>query len=50
RQASADGQPVFSVARDGVLQWQEAPKDGWVKVKHRDGSSGFARITDLWGL
>ncbi|WP_199053509.1 SH3 domain-containing protein [Aquitalea sp. ASV15] len=48
--ASADGQPLFSVARDGVLQWQEAPKDGWVKVKHRDGSSGFARITDLWGL
>jgi SH3 domain protein len=48
--ASTDGQPLFSVARDGVLQWQEAPKDGWVKVKHRDGSSGFARITDLWGL
>ncbi|MBV8681107.1 MAG: SH3 domain-containing protein [Aquitalea sp.] len=47
---SADGKAVFSVARDGVLQWQEAPKDGWIKVKHRDGSSGFARITDLWGL
>ncbi|BBF83843.1 hypothetical protein DLM_0160 [Aquitalea magnusonii] len=47
---AADGKPVFSVARDGVLQWQEAPKDGWVRIKHRDGSTGFARISDLWGL
>jgi SH3-like domain-containing protein len=47
---SADGKPLFSVARDGVLQWQEAPKDGWVRIKHRDGSSGYARISDLWGL
>jgi SH3-like domain-containing protein len=47
---SADGKPLFSVARDGVLQWQEAPKDGWVRIKHRDGSAGYARISDLWGL
>ncbi len=48
--ASADGKPLFSMARDGVLQLVEAPKEGWVKVKHRDGTAGYARITDLWGL
>ncbi|WP_199102027.1 SH3 domain-containing protein [Aquitalea sp. ASV11] len=47
---AADAKPLFSVARDGVLQWQEAPKDGWVRIKHRDGSGGYARISDLWGL
>lgn len=25
-------------------------KNGWVKVKHRDGLSGFVRSTALWGL
>jgi SH3-like domain-containing protein len=25
-------------------------KNGWVKVKHRDGLSGFVRSTVLWGL
>jgi SH3 domain protein len=47
---SADGKPLFTVARDGVLQWQDAPKDGWVHIKHRDGTGGYARISDLWGL
>ncbi|WP_024303920.1 SH3 domain-containing protein [Pseudogulbenkiania sp. MAI-1] len=40
----------FVVPRDGVLELIEPPKAGWVKVRHRDGSEGFARITDLWGL
>lgn len=25
-------------------------KNGWVKVKHRDGLTGFVRSTALWGL
>ncbi|UTH74928.1 SH3 domain-containing protein [Chromobacterium sp. IIBBL 290-4] len=48
--AGEDGKLLFSVPKDGVLELQEAPQDGWVKVKHRDGSVGYARITDLWGL
>jgi hypothetical protein len=23
---------------------------GWVKVKHRDGASGFVRISQIFGL
>jgi hypothetical protein len=41
RCTGCDGKPLFSVARDGVLQWQEAPKDGWVRIKHRDGSAAM---------
>ena len=47
---AADGQLRFTVARDGVLEPLEVPKDGWVKVRHHDGSEGYARIGDLWGL
>jgi SH3-like domain-containing protein len=25
-------------------------KNGWVKVKHRDGLTGFVRSTALWGI
>ncbi|WP_440215886.1 SH3 domain-containing protein [Chromobacterium piscinae] len=45
-----DGKLLFTVPKDGVLELQEAPQNGWAKVRHRDGSVGYARITDLWGL
>lgn len=48
--AGEDGKLLFTVPKDGVVEMQEAPQAGWVKVRHRDGSVGYARITDLWGL
>ncbi|MCD5360837.1 SH3 domain-containing protein [Chromobacterium aquaticum] len=45
-----DGPLAYTVPKDGVVELQEPPKGGWVKVRHRDGSIGYARITDLWGL
>lgn len=51
RTAADPASPLrFIVPRDGVLELLEPPKAGWVKVRHRDGSEGFARISDLWGL
>lgn len=47
---SAGGKVRYVVPRDGVLEPLEAPKGGWVKVRHRDGGEGYARIDDLWGL
>ena len=44
---------------DPMAAWAEAleeqkvadkPADGWVKVRHRDGASGFVRINQVWGL
>jgi SH3-like domain-containing protein len=25
-------------------------KNGWVKVKHRDGVTGFVQVTNIWGV
>ncbi|TDR73506.1 SH3 domain-containing protein [Paludibacterium purpuratum] len=41
---------AFSVPKNGVLQLMDPPSNGWVHVRHRDGSTGYASITDLWGL
>lgn len=41
---------VFEAEKDVVLDWAEAGPAGWVKVKHRDGQSGFVRVGQVWGL
>jgi SH3-like domain-containing protein len=41
---------VFDAARDLILELAEPPAAGWVKVRHRDGLTGYARVTDVWGL
>ena len=35
------------VFADEVL---EPPANGWVKVRHRDGQEGYARVAHLWGV
>jgi SH3-like domain-containing protein len=51
RQKPEDGAPpVFEVARDVVLDLAEPPAAGWVKVRHREGLSGYLRVVDVWGL
>lgn len=49
-QPADTGRLLFRVEKDGVLEMVEAPQSSWVKIKHRDGSTGFARISGLWGL
>ncbi|MDP2809814.1 MAG: SH3 domain-containing protein [Rhodocyclaceae bacterium] len=41
---------VFEAERDVVLELLEAVPGGWVKVKHRDGQSGFLKAPQVWGL
>jgi SH3-like domain-containing protein len=51
RQASGDRAPLVFRAQQGVaLELAEVGVDGWVRVRHRDGQSGFLRIKDVWGL
>jgi SH3-like domain-containing protein len=50
-ETAADTAPArFIVPKDGVVELLEPPRAGWVKVRHRDGSEGYAKINDLWGL
>ena len=41
---------VFEAYRQVLLEVLEPPADGWVKVRHRDGQQGYARLAHLWGL
>ncbi|MDQ7989435.1 MAG: SH3 domain-containing protein [Candidatus Dactylopiibacterium sp.] len=42
--------PVFSVARQVVLEVVEKPTGGWVRVRHRDGQTGYIPIKSVWGI
>jgi SH3-like domain-containing protein len=39
---------IFEAERDLVLELVESVL-GWVKVKHRDGQSGFVKASQVWG-
>jgi SH3-like domain-containing protein len=40
---------VFEAYKHVLLEIVEAPADGWVKVRHRDGQQGFIRVAHVWG-
>jgi SH3-like domain-containing protein len=40
---------LFQVRQQVALELLEATGTGWVKVRHRDGETGFVRSTDVWG-
>lgn len=41
---------VFQAERDVALELLEIGSGGWVKVKHKDGQSGFIQVGQVWGL
>ena len=49
-EASESAAVVFEAGKDVVLEWLEPGPPGWVKVRHADGQSGFARINQVWGV
>ncbi|MEO8407585.1 MAG: SH3 domain-containing protein [Oxalobacteraceae bacterium] len=40
---------VFSADRNVLLELQASDASGWVKVKHRDGQSGYVKASEVWG-
>ena len=46
---SESAQVVFTAAKGVVLELAEPIKSGWIKVRHRDGESGFIRASEVWG-
>ena len=51
RATAAEQAPVVFRAQQGVaLELAELSGGGWVKLRHRDGQTGFARISQVWGL
>lgn len=51
RQKADDAAPVaFRAAQFLALELVEVTAQGWIRVQHRDGSSGFLRANQVWGL
>jgi SH3-like domain-containing protein len=51
RERAEDQAPVAFRAQPGIaLDLAEAGPAGWVRVRHRDGSTGFMRVAAVWGL
>lgn len=51
RQADKPDAPIAFVAEKWVaLELVEPASPGWVKVRHRDGSAGFIKTNQVWGL
>ncbi|MDR3353096.1 MAG: hypothetical protein LBO00_08900 [Zoogloeaceae bacterium] len=50
KSASMDAPIVFQAEKWVALELLESGQTGWAKVRHRDGASGFVRITQIWGL
>lgn len=47
--ADASAAVVSQLQKDVVLDYIEAAAGGWVKVKHRDGLTGYVQATAVWG-
>ena len=46
-----EGAPTLFQARKGVaLEIVELGAGPWVRVRHRDGQTGFVRASQVWGL
>ena len=40
---------VFSAAQNVVLELLEVAPNGWLRVRHSDGATGFVRAASVWG-
>lgn len=40
---------VFRARQQVALERLESTGFGWVKVRHRDGETGYVRSTEIWG-
>jgi SH3-like domain-containing protein len=50
RARAEDGAPlVFSAAQNVSLELVEAAANGWLRVRHADGATGFVRAAQVWG-
>lgn len=51
RAASDEAAPALMTADKGVLLELVDPQTGaWIRVRHKDGITGFIRSADVWGI
>lgn len=47
--AAAESALSFVASRDVLLEPLEKPAGAWIKVRHRDGRTGFVELRAVWG-
>ena len=40
---------VFTADKGVLFELMEPPASGWVRIKHRDGQSGYVKAAEVWG-
>ncbi len=51
RQAADDAAPlVFQAEHSVLLELVELTGNGWARVTHRDGQSGYVKLSQVWGV
>ncbi len=50
RQAADETSPVVFQAQQNVILELTEMSGNWLRVRHRDGVSGFIRVTQVWGV
>lgn len=51
RQKTDERSPlVFEAEKNVALDYVDAAAGGWIKVRHRDGLTGFVRANQVWGF
>jgi SH3-like domain-containing protein len=48
--AEEAGSTVFVADKGLLLEVLDTAAGGWIKVRHRDGLSGYVKNSDIWGL
>ena len=41
---------IILVDKGVLLEMSEQPSSGWIKVRHKDGQSGYVKTSEVWGL
>jgi SH3-like domain-containing protein len=47
--ANTSSSLVFQAQQGVIMEWLESAANGWVRVRHRDGQSGYVRANQVWG-
>jgi SH3-like domain-containing protein len=50
RQAPDDKAPLAFKAEQGLVLEFRGLAGGWAQVRHRDGASGYLKLSQLWGI
>jgi len=51
REAADDTAPVaFQAQQHVLLELLEVTGAGWLRVRHRDGQTGYVRVAQVWGV